>query len=82
MVEENKYIGMCRFCGQVNATIALDNPAEAEEEATRMCNCLEAQHYSRMQEQIENANDRIDQLCGITSENYGFKPLSENFVIF
>ena len=46
--------GECRFCGQI---ISLEVPKsftqeEINEEATKLCKCLEAERYTRVQENI------------------------------
>lgn len=54
--------GYCRFCGQAiyNATAATQ--AEADEKATRECDCLEAKKYLTKMKKIEKAKVRLGEM--------------------
>ena len=50
-----KYMAVCRFCGQVIATDEIfEEESAAEEWASRRCNCGKAKRYAS----IENAKDK------------------------
>ena len=67
----------CPYCGQY---VALKSPVDTEEEATRLAadsrSCPEARRERDTVQRIESAHDRINQLFGENSEEYGFKPIS------
>lgn len=82
MNTENKYIGACRYCGQINAEITSDNSNDADDAATMSCKCPEAQKYQNIQEQIQKASERVEQLFGADAKSYGFESMSEKFIEF
>lgn len=59
--KEEKLIGTCKFCGQM---IALPDPKEweaeeADEEATRKCQCKEGQRYRSRVFDLKTAKENI-----------------------
>ena len=51
-----KYMAVCRFCGQVIVTDGLfDSAADAVEYASRHCSCPDAKVYSEIETAKENA---------------------------
>jgi len=78
--EENAYtvsFGTCRYCGQVINVGPHPSPKEADETATKECSCPDACRERNIEELVEEALDRVNQLFGEPAEWLGFTPLEE-----
>lgn len=60
MIDEKQ--GYCRFCGQVIYDATAATQAEADEKATRECNCAEAERYRAKLKKIEKAKVRLGEM--------------------
>lgn len=77
-------IGCCVYCGQANCEEIYDGCVTDDERnkvATRCCGCPDAERERRISEQIENAQDRIQQLFGQGAENLDFEPFNDGELI-
>lgn len=75
-----KYIGACRFCGQVIPAAKYESQEEADLEATRNCKCDKATRERELEEIIQKAKDNIDQLFGWGAGNNGFTQVNPDIV--
>ena len=64
--------GICRYCGQVHAVVAEDQP-EADRLAIESCNCEGAIRHQRRKEAVE----KIELLNTLPEDQTGFRPVSE-----
>lgn len=54
--------GYCRFCGQAIYDATAATQAEADEKATRECDCSEAERYRAKLKKIEKAKVRLGEM--------------------
>lgn len=67
-------IGSCRYCGQVGAVDKQFLTQEAADIwATANCNCPERRKQRELEERIENAQERVEQLFGEECLDLGFR---------
>lgn len=62
--------GACRFCGQIRA-LEVDNtwkPAELDELATELCECVDASWYATQKRRKENAAKAVEEQFGAEGE--------------
>lgn len=77
-------IGFCRYCGQAQSVSGCKNKAEAEEHATKVCQCPEAQLYcerlkaeQRRADALREAGNNIDDLFGSGAAGRGEPSICE-----
>lgn len=70
--------GACRHCGQLAEVGPHPSQRDADETASEVCSCPDARLERRVEEQVEDACDRITRLFGEPAEELGFAPLAEN----
>lgn len=70
--------GVCRYCGQLITVDPHPTQSDADDTASEVCSCPRAREERRVTEQIESANDRVNQLFGEQAEELGFKPIVES----
>ena len=77
-------IGFCRFCGQMITPMLKGlTQEEADEIATKECECPGGKQYRDLYERIENAQERVEQLFGEDCLELGFRSAaSEDTVRF
>lgn len=80
--QEQAY-GTCHFCGQAILIDCLTTTPQEERdaEASWQCDCPQACTQREIQQKIENANARIDQLFGPEAEELGFKEVKDRDTI-
>ena len=81
MTENERFLGSCKFCGQISAGTVdgAETQAEADETATEDCRCYEAQEYVRLKKQKVRAKSLVNQIFGNDSE--GFESTAEKELI-
>lgn len=70
--------GACHYCGQMIEVGPHPSQRDADETASQVCSCPDARSERWVEEQIEDACDRVQRLFGSGAEDLGFKPLAEN----
>jgi len=72
MASEKQQTGACRFCGQNQIITCEDNLTEPqlEEEATRQCECDDAQAYQAAVNRRQIAKQRVSELFGEGAGEY------------
>ena len=75
--------GTCHFCGQAILIDCLTTTPQEERdaEASWQCDCPQACIQREVEQKIENANARIDQLFGPEAEELGFKEVKDRDTI-
>lgn len=68
--------GVCGFCGQYIEVDPHPSQVEADKTASEVCSCFEAKRMRRINEQIEDAQEKIARLFGEEAESLGFKPIN------
>ena len=69
-------MGVCRFCGQT-LQMRAETQEEADERASRACQCPGATQTRRVMETIRDARDKADDLLGEVGEEDGFVPVTD-----
>lgn len=74
-------ISACRFCGQILTTEGeFATQKEADEEALRCCSCPDAREWQKRVASLNSGLEKIEELFGETSGEYGFIPMDEGIV--
>lgn len=60
--------GICEFCGQV---VEVGDQAVPDEAAWQFCGCPDAKRQRRLQQQIEEAMEHVEELFGEQAGDYG-----------
>lgn len=72
MNSENKFFGICRFCGQIAAgTIeGAETQEQADKKATMNCGCSDARELQKKEKQKKNAKANIKKLFVLDNEAF------------
>lgn len=73
---KEKFEGICRFCGQIQAVKAQDQ-AEADEIATKHCNCDDSKRYQK----AEKLKDNLNLIAGDGCTAFGYLPVKDNVLM-
>lgn len=65
-------VGICEFCGQV---VEVGDAAVPDEVAWQFCSCGDAKHRRKLAQQIAEAMEHVDELCGPAASAYGMTPV-------
>lgn len=72
MTENERFLGSCKFCGQISAGTVdgASTQAEADEIATEDCNCYDAKEYVRLKKQKVRAKTFVNEIFGTDSKEW------------
>ena len=78
-----KFIGSCRYCGQViNSNRSFSSQEDADNYASDYCDCPEASLERKRREQIDLGKEKIKRLFGEDVTALGFDALSNDTIEF
>lgn len=77
MNEPKEQLGTCNYCGQIHfiGCSESDSETQCNKTATYLCDCPDAKHERKIQDQITTSKDRVSKLFGDKSKEYGFAPI-------
>lgn len=64
-------VGICEYCGQA---VEVGDCAAPDEVAWEFCDCREARHRQRLQAQIDEALEHLEEIFGERAEEYNHLP--------
>ena len=72
MTENERFLGSCKFCGQISAGTVdgAETQAEADEIATEDCSCYDAKEYVRLKKQKTRAKILVNEIFGTDSKEW------------
>lgn len=65
-------VGICEFCGQV---VECGDVPVPDDVAWMHCSCPGAKHRRKLAQQVAEAMEHVDELCGTGAVNYGMTPV-------
>lgn len=65
-------VGICEFCGQV---VECGDCTHPDEVAWQHCSCGDARHRRKLAQQVAEAMEHVDELCGPGAGAYGMAPI-------